>query len=93
MRLSLISDRQKHPAQGLAGGKPGAPVAIHFANGSKPHPKSRTIIKPGERLIMRHAGGGGYGDPKKRDRESVRRDVRNGYVTKAAAIRDYGVDV
>jgi len=93
MQLSLISDRQKHPAQGLAGGKPGAPVAIHFADGTKPHPKSRTTIKPGDRLIMRHAGGGGYGDPKKRDRESVRRDVRNGYVTVAAAKRDYGVDV
>ena len=93
MRLSLISDRQKHPAQGLAGGKHGAPVAIHFADGTKPHPKSRTTIKPGDRLIMRHAGGGGYGDPKKRDRESVRRDVRNGYVTVAAAKRDYGVDV
>jgi N-methylhydantoinase B len=36
-------------------------------------------------------GGGGWGDPFARDPERVRRDVRDGYVSVAAARADYGV--
>ena len=36
-------------------------------------------------------GGGGYGDPKKRDKEKVRQDVRNEVVSKGAAKKLYGV--
>jgi N-methylhydantoinase B len=38
-------------------------------------------------------GGGGFGDPFSRDAERVRRDVVAGYVSPAAAERDYGVVV
>ncbi len=44
------------------------------------------------RLHMRYAGGGGYGDPADRDRELVRDDVRNGYISQEAARRDYGLE-
>jgi N-methylhydantoinase B len=36
-------------------------------------------------------GGGGYGDPRTRDSEAVRRDVRAGFVSPAAAEKLYGV--
>lgn len=36
-------------------------------------------------------GGGGYGDPYKRPAERVREDVIDGYVSREAAERDYGV--
>jgi N-methylhydantoinase B len=36
-------------------------------------------------------GGGGYGDPTEREPERVLADVREGYVTRAAAERVYGV--
>jgi N-methylhydantoinase B len=36
-------------------------------------------------------GGGGWGDPFERDPERVRADVRDGYVSIAAATRDFGV--
>jgi N-methylhydantoinase B len=36
-------------------------------------------------------GGGGYGDPYARPAETVARDVRAGYVSRQAAMRDYGV--
>jgi N-methylhydantoinase B/oxoprolinase/acetone carboxylase alpha subunit len=36
-------------------------------------------------------GGGGYGPPAERDPEVVRSDVREGYISEAAAQRDYGV--
>jgi N-methylhydantoinase B len=37
------------------------------------------------------AGGGGYGDPLRRSLEAVEADVRDGYVSAAAARSEYGV--
>jgi N-methylhydantoinase A/oxoprolinase/acetone carboxylase beta subunit len=36
------------------------------------------------------AGGGGWGDPHQRSREAIDRDIPAGYVSRAAALRDYG---
>jgi N-methylhydantoinase B len=85
LRLSLLSDRHRYPAQGLLGGLGGAPVEIRLADGRRPHPKSRSMLEPGDRLILRYAGGGGYGDPRRRDPRAVERDVRDGYVSPEAA--------
>jgi N-methylhydantoinase B len=90
LRLSLLSDRQRFPAQGLLGGKEGAPVEIGFDDGTRPHPKSRTSIRPGQRLVMRHGGGAGYGDPARREPSALENDLKNGYVSPEAAARDYG---
>ncbi len=91
LQLSLLSDRWRHPAGGVLGGLHGAHSHIHFSDGTVPHQKSRTSIGPGMRLHMVYAGGGGYGDPAKRDRARVRDDVKNGYVSAKAAERDYGL--
>jgi N-methylhydantoinase B len=37
-------------------------------------------------------GGGGYGDPSARDREAVRRDVEEGFVSEEAARAVYGLE-
>jgi N-methylhydantoinase B len=92
VRLSLLSDRRDHPALGVLGGESGAPALIEFGDGTRPHPKSRTTIAPGTRLHMVYAGGGGFGDPKARDPEAVKRDVRDGYVSADAARKHYGVE-
>jgi len=92
MQLSLLSDRWKYPASGMLGGGSGARSEITFGDGRVPHQKSRTRIEPGEKLIMRYAGGGGCGDPAARDRESVRLDLENGYISAAAARDDYGFE-
>ncbi|MCK8787908.1 hydantoinase B/oxoprolinase family protein [Roseomonas sp. NAR14] len=91
-RLSLLSDRHQHPAGGVLGGLPGAPSVIRFADGTKPHPKSRTTVEPGQRVTLLYAGGGGYGDPRQRDREAVKADLRDGYVSAESARRDYGLE-
>jgi N-methylhydantoinase B len=41
---------------------------------------------------MCYAGGGGYGDPKSRDRAAVERDLRDEYITPAAARAHYGLE-
>jgi N-methylhydantoinase B len=91
-RLSLLSDRHQHPASGVLGGLSGAPSVIALDDGTKPHPKSRSSVKPGQRLTLLYAGGGGYGDPTQRDREAVRADLRDGYISADAAKRDYGLE-
>jgi N-methylhydantoinase B len=90
LRLSLLSDRLRYPPQGLAQGGNGARVEIELGDGRKPHPKSRDTIRPGDRLIVRYAGGGGYGNPRDRDPRLIERDVRDGYVSPESARRDYG---
>ena len=92
VRLSLLSDRRDHPAQGVLGGGSGAAAVIEFADGTRPHPKSRTTMAPGARLRMAYPGAGGYGDPKLRDHAAVKSDLRDGYITPAAAREQYGVE-
>lgn len=92
VRLSLISDRHENPASGVLGGLPGAPSVIHFKDGTRPHPKSRTAVNAGEQVTLLYAGGGGYGNPKARDRSAVRADIRDGYISAEAAKTIYGLE-
>jgi N-methylhydantoinase B len=54
---------------------------------------SYNLLDTGEVLVNNTGGGGGYGDPLARDPSAVASDVRNGFVSVAAALRDYGVVV
>jgi N-methylhydantoinase B len=54
-------------------------------------PKGLAVVPPGERLVVEMPGGGGMGPAKERDPEAVRRDIRLGYVSAAAARKEYGV--
>jgi len=85
IRLSLLSDRQKYAPEGLEGGSPGSRVEVFLADGTRPHPKGRGMLNPGDRLTLRFSGGGGFGDPLKRGAEAIERDLRDGYISLAAA--------
>ena len=54
---------------------------------------SQVWIENGETMVSIASGGGGYGDPKKRDPERVRHDVEEGLVTPRRAREVYGVAV
>jgi N-methylhydantoinase B len=43
--------------------------------------KDHILLARSQTLIIRTAGGGGYGDPKKRDAQRLAQDIENGYVT------------
>jgi N-methylhydantoinase B len=55
------------------------------------HAKANIQIVSGDVAVTMEAGGGGYGDPLKRDPELVRRDVVNGLVSLDVAKRVHGV--
>ena len=91
VRLSMMSDRQKYPAKGLLGGLDGATVEVIKSDGTKPHPKARSSLKPGEKLTLKFGGGAGYGLPENRDPLAIKNDLRNGYITPAFAKKYYGI--
>ena len=48
-------------------------------------------VENGTVVSHRCGGGGGFGQPSKRDRQRVVSDLANGYISPVAAERDYGV--
>jgi N-methylhydantoinase B len=89
-------DRAKFPPNGVAGGKPGSRSRFVIRLGGKEEQETpasgRYELRAGERFMLQSAGGGGYGDPHRRDRTALARDLAEGYVSAAAAQRDYGKD-
>jgi N-methylhydantoinase B len=51
------------------------------------------VIPAGDRVILETPGGGGIGDPVKRSREAVARDLKNGLITEQQATDVYGLSV
>ncbi|HVO42443.1 MAG TPA: hydantoinase B/oxoprolinase family protein, partial [Aggregatilineales bacterium] len=49
-------------------------------------------LMKGDRVSARSTGGGGWGDPRERDPELIREDIRNGFLTTEQARDRYGFD-
>ncbi len=94
--LYLWFERSKTPAWGLFGGHDavGPMVIVEGKSSGKMLSllKANNIpLKAGDIVTINTGGGGGFGDPLKRDVELVRRDVIDGYVTREGGEREYGV--
>ena len=93
--LIVRSDRAVHPPYGLAGGGPGALSSNRLVrpDGSEETLPSMfsTTIEAGDLFVHRTAGGGGFGDPARRDPERVEEDVLEGKVSLERARELYGV--
>lgn len=96
-QVTLIAERGRIPPFGLEGGQPGALGQYLFNPGEsrEQHLFSKTAPlerKAGEVLSIGAAGGGGFGDPARRDPARIREDIESGLLTPAAARRDYGFE-
>jgi N-methylhydantoinase B len=84
------------PAPGADGGRPGAlGRAIHRrgdAERAMPSRFSGLALERGDACILEKAGGGGLGDPRKRPFDAIVDDVLDGFVSRQAAIDEYGAD-
>ena len=92
VNLGIQSGRFRYAPEGLFGGQLGA-KAQFLINDQRGNPYGLTQMKPGDRMIMDAAGGGGYGNPLERDPELVEEDVIQGYVSLEKAGEDYGVRI
>jgi N-methylhydantoinase B len=57
-------------------------------------PKNKDLITGVPRGTVYHqvaSGGGGWGEPARRDRAVLADEVRNGVISREAAMRDYGM--
>ncbi|SDB20505.1 hydantoinase B/oxoprolinase family protein [Bauldia litoralis] len=101
---SHVGDRHQVPPWGLHGGGPaGLASTVFKVAGSDVWADARTVygkvspskfahvtIRDGDRVHVAMSGGGGWGDPARRDPEAVAHDVAEGYISTASAERDYG---
>jgi N-methylhydantoinase B len=93
MPISLLCnfERVHHPARGRNGGHAGAPGSVTLLSGRPIRPKGRQTVPPGDMIRLELPGGGGHGDPHRRDPVLIASDVADGFVSREAAERDYGV--
>jgi len=91
--VSSIADRTSYPAPGLLGGQAGATGEVTLSDGTRLNPKALKDLRSGEVVHVNLPGGGGYGDPLRREPEKVRWDVIEGYVTPEEAEKKYAVVV
>ncbi|MBT6286264.1 MAG: hydantoinase B/oxoprolinase family protein, partial [Rhodospirillaceae bacterium] len=96
--LSVLSEKNVIPPYGVEGGSNGAAnsfTVIRDGEITQPSPVPGKVsgfpLKTGDVVREETAGGGGYGDPLKRDPELVRADVAEGYLSVGEAAHRYGV--
>jgi N-methylhydantoinase B len=89
--FSALFDRIDYPPRGRDGGDNGGEGAIYLASGSRLNGKGTQTIPRGERVVVEMPGGGGLGEPKRRDPGRVVDDVRAGLVSADVARNTYRV--
>ena len=97
-RLSVLAEKAVLPPFGVCGGGAGATNRFWVRRDGRPVQPSALPgkvsgfpLEPGDVLVMDSSGGGGFGDPLEREPDRLADDLAEGYVTAAAAERDYGV--
>lgn len=94
--VGVNDDRATLQPWGIGGGRAGGSSSklIVRADGTReelPSKRDNIKVEPGDRLVFRTAGAGGWGDPLQRPVAAVEQDIARGLVSKEAARAEYGV--
>lgn len=94
--FSLEGDGSVWAPPGLFGGRDGTPGAVMLnrgKDGEQPLPSKFPYrkAKAGDRLCLMSPCGGGYGDPRERDRDAIDADLADEYISLDSARSIYGV--
>lgn len=95
-KMVVFGDGDVEPNYGLFGGKGSVlnSISLTYPDGKEHVPMSKDIVEgiPDGTVYKQVAGGGGgYGNPKDRDRNAVKWDLRNEVITKEQAVNEYGL--
>ena len=102
-RLSGTADGHRYGPRGAAGGHSGMTNRFLICRDGEERPIedvfdlpspskfANLLLKAGDVFVSRQGGGGGFGDPRERPRDSVREDVEAGYVSNFQADTAYGM--
>jgi len=85
----IDTSRQRSRPWGLFGGTEGKSATITLSDGAQPIDHGYTLLQPGDRAAIETAGAGGYGDPARRPRELVDRDLAEQRISPATAKERY----
>ena len=80
--FATYGDRFRIAPEGVFGGMPGAKAETFVERGGQKVPlksKQQFPLEPGDRLVVRTGGGGGYGPSPDRGAEAVVRDIADGF--------------
>ncbi len=89
--FQAMFDRVDHPARGRHGGQSGGPTTIARDDQAPMRGKGKQFVPHGRCVLLAFPGGAGYGDPRERDIDLVKRDLARGYISADVAKRDYGL--
>ena len=85
-------DKSRFPPVGVAGGKAGRGarfvIRLGTAQEQATPASGRYEMRAGERFLLQSAGGGGYGNPRRREGAALKRDLAEGYVTRPDDYRE-----
>ncbi len=89
--IQAMFDRVDHPARGRRGGGAGASTTIAQDDGAEMRGKGKQFVAHGRKVMMAFPGGAGYGNPKDRPIDLVKRDLARGYISPETAATKYGL--
>ena len=99
LNFNSQADRANCEPWGLEGGRAGRGNRVGLRVNGEPGPDFANAklfwkrIETGDAFVVNSGGGGGFGSPLERPAETVRDDVRQGYVSTEAARALYGVAI
>ncbi|POR49205.1 hydantoinase B/oxoprolinase family protein [Bosea psychrotolerans] len=96
--LSTNFERFRHAPYGIQGGEPGSlsRTTVTRADGSQLSLRSKVSGIPltaGDIVTIETSGGGGFGDPRKRDPQRLAKDLADGMVSPQQAAALYGAEI
>ena len=84
MQAVFMTERTRIPAPGVGGGHAGGLGEV-WINDKLIDNRVQHILKPGDRILMRTPGGGGYNDPAARSKSQISLDQEMGYADASAS--------
>jgi N-methylhydantoinase B len=92
--VNVMLERLLEPPWGINGGGEGRSNHATLVNMGSPEravtKESNIALNQGDTIVFQTAGGGGYGDPKRRSPEKIKEDLEQEYISLESAKVLYG---